>query len=122
VRQDRAVRRRGRVVALVNDDQANVVHALAPGGAPKGLHGRHDHVTVDLVAGALHDPDAQVRRDRLKLLRGLIHELVAVREHEHAAPVIRPPPRREVREDDRLTGAGRQYHRGAPDAVRPVRA
>jgi hypothetical protein len=58
----------------------------------------------------------------LKLLRGLIDQFVAVREHEHAAPVIRPPPRREVREDDRLTGAGRQYHRGAPDAVRPVRA
>jgi hypothetical protein len=110
------------VVALVNDDQTDVAEAIPTVLAPEGLHGRHDHVAVDLVAGALDDPDAQVRRDGAQLLRGLIDELIAVREHEHAAPVIRPPPRREVREDDRLTGAGRQYDRGAPDAVRPVRA
>jgi NAD-dependent DNA ligase len=98
--------------ALVNDHQRELVlvETVASALMLQGLHrGDHD-AAVMLVALGLDDADVLFGPDVAELLNRLLHQLVAVDEHENAAVSLL----RESRSQNRLARARRQNHELPP--------
>ena len=113
--EDRAVRRRSRVMRFVDHEQGDPAPELRreaiQARAGKGLHGRDDDraVFARILVGLL-DADAGVRVLGLELLDELLDQLVAVRDDQR--DVGRPQLEQfgQGRNDDALAEPGRKRH------------
>lgn len=85
---------RPRWETLINDDQPEVgcvgedrrgEHLREPFGPRQGLHRGDDDRRGDLVSVALHDPDVDLGPPLADLCRGLLDQLIAVRDDQRAA-------------------------------------